>query len=186
MKDILIIVCELSWFNSNECDQHGCDHYVFWPERYLDLLSVYGLFSVCKRGNEEETAPVSFLIRTPGKGSDKTEAGNFTAMPDQVTQIWLDLNQVKNCFVLKRIANSMAQFKKKLSTLSSHNDHRIFMPSCDHQMLKCERYLDLTRAVQCFFGGELRITHADIKPFLAFFLIRTPGKGDIRLKWWIT
>ena len=129
---------------------------------------------------------VSFLIRTPGKGSDKTEAGNFTAMPDQVTQIWLDLNQVKNCFVLKRIANSMAQFKKKLSTLSSHNDHRIFMPSCDHQMLKCERYLDLTRAVQCFFGGELRITHADIKPFLAFFLICTPGKGDIRLKWWIT
>ena len=57
---------------------------------------------------------VSFLIRTPGKGSDKTEAGNFTAMPVQVTQIRLDLNQVKNCFVLKRIANSMAQFKKNV------------------------------------------------------------------------
>ena len=57
---------------------------------------------------------VSFLIRTPGKGSDKTEMGNFTAMPVQVTQIRLDLNQVKNCFAIKRIANLKAQFAKNV------------------------------------------------------------------------
>ena len=104
---------------------------------------------------------VLFLIRTPGKGSDKIEMVNFTAMPVQVTQIRLDLNQVKNCLAIKRIADLTAQFTKKmLSTLSSHNDHHISMcmvgqsgqPSCDHQMLKCERYLYLTKAVQYFLG----------------------------------
>ena len=118
MKDILIIVCELSWFNSNECDQHGCDHYVFWPKDILTCLVFTGCLvfvkgEIKKKQPQVRMLSVSFLIRTPGKGGDKTEAGNFTAMPDQVTQIWLDLNQVKNCFVLKRIANSMAQFKKK-------------------------------------------------------------------------
>ena len=104
---------------------------------------------------------VSFLIRTPGKGSDKTEMGNFTAMPDQVTQIWLDLNQVKNCFAIKRIANLKAQFAKKCYLFSPrHNNQCIFMcmvgqsgqPNFDHQMLKCDVYLDLIRAVQCFFA----------------------------------
>ena len=104
---------------------------------------------------------VSFLIRTPGKGSEKTDMGNFTAMPVQVTQIRLDLNQVKNYFALCMVGQSGK-------------------PSCDHQMLKCERYLDLTRAV---LGGECRITHADTKPFLAFFLIRASGKREIRLIW---
>ena len=56
---------------------------------------------------------VLFLIRTPGKGSDKTEMVNFTAMPVQVTQIRLDLNQLKNCF-------------------ADQSDQ----PSCDHQMSK--------------------------------------------------
>ena len=102
---------------------------------------------------------VSFLIRTPEKGGEKTEMGS--AMPVQVTQIRLDLNQVKNYFALCMVGQSGK-------------------PSCDHQMLKCERYLDLTRAV---LGGECRITHADTKPFLAFFLIRASGKREIRLIW---
>ena len=76
---------------------------------------------------------VLFLIRTPGKGSDKTEMVNFTAMPVQVTQIRLDLNQVKNYFALCMVGQSG-------------------QPSCDHQMLKCERYLYLTKAVQYFLG----------------------------------
>ena len=103
---------------------------------------------------------VSFLIRTPGKGSDKTEMGNFTAGMVQVTQIRLDLNQVKNCFAIKRIANLKAQFAKKCYLFyPRHNNQRIFkcmvgqsgQPNFDHQMLKCDRYLDLIRVVQCFF-----------------------------------
>ena len=67
-----------------------------------------------KKQSQVRMLSVSFLIRTPGKGSDKTEMENFTAMPVQVTQIRLDLNQVKNCFAIKRIANLKAQFAKNV------------------------------------------------------------------------
>ena len=113
MKDNLIIVCEITYF-----DENNMVVIIMCFDR-KDILTCL-VFTGCLvfvKGEIKKKQPkvrmlsVSFLIRTPEKGGEKTEMGS--AMPVQVTQIRLDLNQLKNCF-------------------ADQSDQ----PSCDHQMSK--------------------------------------------------
>ena len=92
MKDNLIIVCEITYF-----DENNMVVIIMCFDR-KDILTCL-VFTGCLvfvKGEIKKKQPkvrmlsVSFLIRTPEKGGEKTEMGS--AMPVQVTQIRLDLN----------------------------------------------------------------------------------------------